>query len=105
MCIRDRYRYGKQQIWTMYDPSSLSEDLGDDAMVASEYGIKNLKYILSNLNNWFANSDKDYKHRFSLYNEVVQQYVRYLNHVFANIGGIYLTERYEGCLLYTSLNR
>ena len=90
------FRYGKQQIWTQYDPSSLSEDLGDDAMIASEYGIKNLKYILSNLNNWFNNSDKDYKHRFSLYNEVVQQYVRYLNHVFANIGGIYLTERYEG---------
>ena len=90
------YRYGKQQIWTHYDPSSLSEDLGDDAMIASEYGIKNLKYILSNLNNWFTDSDKDYKHRFSLYNEIVQQYVRYLNHVYANIGGIYLTERYEG---------
>ena len=91
-----KYRYGKQQIYTQYDPSALSEDLGDDAMRASEYGIKNLKYILSNLNSWFENNDKDYSHRFMLYNEVVQQYVRYLNHVFANIGGIYLTERYVG---------
>ena len=90
------YRYGKQQIMTDYDPSSQTEDLGDDAMKSSEYGIKNLKYILANLNNWFDSSDKDYTHRFMLYNELVQQYVRYLNHVYANIGGIYLTERYVG---------
>lgn len=90
------YRYGKQQIYLHYDPSSLTEDLGDDAMKASEYGIKNLKYILPNLNNWFDSSDKDYSHRATLYNEIVQQYVRYLNHVYTNIGGIYLNERYAG---------
>ncbi len=43
------YRYGAQQIKFMlfghYDPSSLSEDLGDDPIKASNYGIKNLKYI------------------------------------------------------------
>ena len=32
----------------MYDPSALTEDLGDDPIKASDYGIKNLKYILPN---------------------------------------------------------
>lgn len=40
------YRYGRQQIGGRYDPTALEEDLGDDAMKAGEYGIKNLKYIL-----------------------------------------------------------
>ncbi|MEI3419730.1 MAG: zinc-dependent metalloprotease [Butyricimonas faecihominis] len=41
-----RYRYGRQQIYSRYDPSAIEEDLGDDPMKAGEYGIKNLKYIL-----------------------------------------------------------
>ena len=90
------YRYGKQQIYMLLDPSALTEDLGDDAMKAAAYGIENLKYILPNLNTWFNDVDKDYTHRASLYNELIQQYVRYVNHVFVNIGGIYLTERYVG---------
>ena len=90
------YRYGKQQIYVTLDPSALTEDLGDDAMKAAEYGINNLKYILPNLNTWFDSVDKDYSHRAMLYNELIQQYVRYINHVYFNIGGIYLTERYVG---------
>lgn len=90
------YRYGKQQLSLILDPTSLSEALGDDAVKASEYGIKNLKYILSNLNTWFDANDKDYTHRGMLYNEILQQYGRYLNHVFFNIGGIYLNEKYVG---------
>ena len=40
------YRYGKQQFRTRLDPSSVEEDLGDDAMKAGAFGIKNLKIIL-----------------------------------------------------------
>ena len=40
-------RYGRQQIAGRYDPTALEEDLGDDAMKAGNYGIQNLKYILS----------------------------------------------------------
>ena len=40
------YRYGKQQVFSRYDPSALEEDLGDDACKAGDYGIKNLQYIL-----------------------------------------------------------
>lgn len=93
-----RFRYGKQQITVRLDPSSQSEDLSNDAMAAGEYGIKNLKYIIANMNQWFdaKGQDKNFSIRGSLYIEIIQQYIRYINHVFTNIGGIYLTERYSG---------
>ena len=61
------YRYGKQQVIARYDPSALEEDLGDDAIKAGNYGIKNLKYIVANMNNWFVD-DTDGSHRENLYN-------------------------------------
>ena len=99
------YRYGKQQFRLRLDPSSVEEDLGDDAMKAGAYGIKNLKYIMKNLDNWVKGNDPDYNFRQRIYNEMVYQYVRYLNHVMINIGGIYLNERYDGDALpaYTTV--
>lgn len=61
------YRYGKQQMASRYDPSALEEDLGDDPMKAGDYGIKNLKYILSNLNKWILD-DETAEHRQGFYN-------------------------------------
>ena len=90
------YHYGKQQIYATYDPSSLSEDLGNDAIKASEYGINNLKYIMKNLNNWFEDQDPDYSHRETLYTQIINQYKRYLNHVMVSIGGLYLHEKQVG---------
>ena len=89
------YRYGRQQLIARYDPSALEEDLGDDAIKASEYGIKNLKYILSNLKDWIKD-DPDFSHRQALYSQILNQYYRYLRNVMYNIGGIYLTEVKEG---------
>lgn len=48
------YRFGKQQFSRSIDPRSQSEDLGDDAVKASGYGIANLKYILGNMNAWIS---------------------------------------------------
>lgn len=90
------YRYGMQQMGGRIDPSAFEEDLGDDAMKAATYGVKNLKYILANLNEWVGAEDKDYSFRQNIYNEIVYQYFRYLNHVIYNIGGIYINQRYEG---------
>jgi hypothetical protein len=89
------YRYGRQQMSTTYDPSALTEDLGDDPIKASNYGIKNLKYILPNLNTWIQD-DADYAQRQALYSQIVAQYNRYIGNVVRNIGGIYLTEVKEG---------
>ncbi len=90
-----RYRYGRQQIQSRYDPSAIEEDLGDDPMKAAEYGIKNLKYILSNLGEW-VNDDTDFTHREELYKQLANQYYRYIMNVMYNVGGIYLTEVKDG---------
>ncbi|TRO67049.1 zinc-dependent metalloprotease [Christiangramia sabulilitoris] len=90
------YRFGAQQGGGVIDPSSQTEDLGDDAMLASEYGIKNLKRIVPNLIEWTAEDGKDYKDLEDLYAQVLSQYNRYMGHVTANIGGVYkYTKTYD----------
>lgn len=84
------YRYGKQQVYARYDPSAVEEDLGDDPIKASDYGIRNLKYIMSHLNEWLENEDKDFTHRQTLYSQLLMQYKRYINNVLMNVGGMYL---------------
>ncbi|MFV8225018.1 zinc-dependent metalloprotease [Christiangramia aquimixticola] len=83
-----KYRFGKQQ-GNVIDPSSQTEDLGDDAMLASEYGIKNLKRIVPKLIEWTAEDGKNYEDLEDLYEQVLSQYNRYMGHVTANIGGVY----------------
>ena len=90
------YRYGKQQIFSNCDPTSQMEDLGDDPVKASKYGIKNLKYIMNNMNVWLDGQDKDYSYRTEMYKEVINQYLRYLGHVSTNIGGIIVNEKMVG---------
>jgi len=84
------YRYGRQG--NPYDPSTQSEDLGNDAMKASSYGIQNLKRIVPNLVEWTGELDKPYKNYDDLgelYVQVLAQYNRYMGHVRTNIGGVY----------------
>ena len=90
-----RFRYGKQQILSRYDPTAIEEDLGDDPIKAGEYGIKNLKYIFANLNDWIQN-DETTLHRQELYGELASQYFRYLRNVMYNVGGIRMTAVKEG---------
>lgn len=86
------YRYGRQQTVYLYDPSANSEDLGDDPIKASDYGILNLKYILAHFNEWMDNKiDPDATVRTDRYEAIAKQYDRYIGNVMLNIGGIYLT--------------
>ena len=82
------YRFGRQQFGVI-DPSSQTEDLGDDAVLASEYGIKNLKRIIPNLIEWTAEDGKNYDDLETMYGQVLGQFNRYMGHVSANIGGVY----------------
>lgn len=93
---KDVYRYGKQQLGGIVDPRSQTEDLGNDAIKASKYGIKNLKYILTNMDNWLEEEDKDMSYRRTIGNAIVNQYVTYLGHVQSYVGGIELYEKFEG---------
>lgn len=81
------YRYGRQRR-SPPDHTSQTEDLGDDSMLASHYGIKNLKRIVPNLIEWTGEEAKDYDNLEELYGQVVGQYRRYLGHVISNIGGV-----------------
>ena len=90
------YRYGKQQVYARYDPSAIEEDLGDDPQKAGDYGIKNLKYIMGNMNEWFADNDPSTAHRQFLYEGLIQQYYRYVMNALYNVGGMYLTEVKDG---------
>jgi len=44
-----------------FDPRSQSEDLGDDAVLASTYGIKNLRRILPKLFGWTRTPNEGYE--------------------------------------------
>ena len=71
------------------DPRAQTEDLGDDAVKASEYGIKNLKRVMDNLPKWTKQDNEQYDDLREMWNAVVDQYSRYMNHVRNNIGGRY----------------
>jgi hypothetical protein len=71
------------------DPRNQMEDLGDDAIKASIYGIKNLKRILPNLPAWTREDDGLNEGLASAYKALTDQYARYMNHVLKNLGGVY----------------
>jgi len=80
---------------TRNDPRCLSEDLGDNAMKASSYGIKNLKRILPNLPAWTHEEGGSYENLSSAYGALKDQFTRYMQHVMSNVGGLYTTPRSE----------
>jgi hypothetical protein len=75
------------------DPRSQSEQVGDDAMKGSSYGIKNLQRIVPNLQNWTREANEDYEGMKMIYQEVVSQFARYNGHVAKYIGGIMETPK------------
>ncbi len=84
-----RYYYGRQG--QPDDPRDQSECIGDNAMKASAYGIKNLQRIVPNLLVWTKQANEDYSDLSEIYGEVVGQFRRYIGHVCYNFGGIYET--------------
>ncbi|MBK6935793.1 MAG: zinc-dependent metalloprotease [Chitinophagaceae bacterium] len=75
------------------DPRSQSEQVGDDAMKGSLYGIKNLQRIVPNLKEWTKMPNEDYSNLRNMYNGVVGQYQRYIGHVTKYVGGIMETPK------------
>jgi len=101
------YRFGHQQAGGVVDPSSQTEDLGDDAIKASTYGIANLKRIVPNLIKWTAEKGKNYDDLETMYGHVISQFNRYMGHVSSNLGGVYenyKTYDQEG-LVYTHVDK
>jgi hypothetical protein len=101
------YRFGHQQAGGVVDPSSQTEDLGDNAIKASEYGIANLKRIMPNLIDWTSKKGENYDDLDEMYGHVISQFNRYMGHVSSNIGGVY--ENYKTSdqpgLVYTYVDK
>ena len=88
-----RYLFGAQGY--NLDPRNQTEDIGDDPVRASTYGIMNLKRVLPNLPDW-TRSDvpgSDYGDLAELYGELVSSWNRYVGHVLTMVGGVHMTIR------------
>ena len=90
------------------DPRCLTEDLGDDAIRASEYGILNLQREIKNLPAWtYRSNDINSDNLKNMYNQILNQFYRYANHVAASIGGVmadYKTVDEDG-VVYTPVSK
>ena len=73
------------------DPRAQREDLSDDAVAASDYGIMNLKRIIGQLPEWNAEEADQFDNVSRMYKALLGQYNRYVGHVAANIGGRFVT--------------
>jgi len=73
------------------DPNSQTENIGDDPVRASMYGIKNLKIVANNLENWTMQPNGNYDDLNEIYGELISVYRRYIYHVHNVVGGIYNT--------------
>ena len=72
------------------DPRCQTEDLGDDAMKASEYGIRNLQRELQHLPAWtYESNDINGDNLRTMYGQIANQFNRYCFHVLSNIGGTF----------------
>jgi hypothetical protein len=73
------------------DPNSQTENIGNDPVKASMYGIKNLKIVAENLMKWTLKPTENYNDLNEIYGELMSVYRRYVYHVHNMIGGIYNT--------------
>ncbi|SEN02368.1 protein of unknown function [bacterium A37T11] len=102
----DRRRWwgdGEKGSGAIVDPHTQSEDIGDDPIKASEYGIKNLQYVVGHLGDWKVDKDPDLKKLTAIVNSLLSQtdkhvpsgqFSLYVGHVNRLIGGIYLDGGY-----------
>lgn len=91
------YFYGEtQDPKNCIDPRSQSEDLGDDAIKASQYGLANLKRIVPNILEWTGENGETYSEAGKLLMGVVSQWQMYAEHVMSNVGGFHINNVVKG---------
>ena len=80
------------------DPRRQTEDLGDDAVKASYYGILNLKREIKKLPEWTQDNEKDlyWGDIEVMYGHIRTQFLRYMGHVARNIGGYRINYQPKG---------
>ena len=90
------------------DPRCLTEDLGDDAVRASELGIRNLQRALPQLSYWtYQRNDRFSANLHGMYMQMRRQFLRYMGHVIGQIGGVMKDWRTQddGGIIYTNVSK
>lgn len=98
------YRFGASTGW---NPDAQTEDMGDDPVLSSGYGIANLKRVAPNLVQWTSTPGENFDDLAELYGELVGQWSRYVGHVVTLVGGRYrnLKIAEQGQPIYTPVAR
>jgi hypothetical protein len=81
-----KYKFGKQS--SRFDPTSQTEDIGNNSILASTYGLKNLKIVAKNLPTWTSDKTDSYEDLGELYGEMLGVWSRYVGHVVTHVGGV-----------------
>jgi hypothetical protein len=87
----NRLRFGSE--FSTRDPRCQTEDLGDNAIKAANYGIRNLQRVVPRLIDWTYTPNEGYRNLASMYKGVQAQFDNYLGHALAYIGGEYETSK------------
>ncbi|MBC7651745.1 MAG: zinc-dependent metalloprotease, partial [Deinococcales bacterium] len=80
--------FGTYESGNPADPRAQSEDLSDNSIKASEYGIKNLQRILPKLTEWTYEEADLNENVANMYVQLLGQFRRYMGHVSKSVGGI-----------------
>ncbi len=70
------------------NPEAQTEDLSDNSVKASMYGMENLKKVIPNLLAWTTTPGENYGDTEEIYGEIIGQWRRFAGHVATVIGGI-----------------
>ncbi len=81
-----KYKFGKQS--SRFDPTAQTEDIGNNSILASTYGLKNLKIVAQNLPSWTSDKTDNYDDLSELYGEMLGVWSRYVGHVVTHVGGV-----------------
>jgi hypothetical protein len=84
------YKYLPQGGLGVSDPRAQTEDMGDDPVRASAYGMDNLRRIVPELVGWTTRPGEGYTDLEEVYGEALAQWNRYVGHVLALIGGVHV---------------
>lgn len=99
MCL-----YTPPPVAVALDPRSMPYNLGDDPVRAAAYEFANYAYVMKHADEWIGEEDADYTFRSLVQASVMNQLYYAFVSVSANLGGVYLNEKYEGDALPTYLS-
>ncbi len=78
------------------DPTAQTEDLGDDAVASTKYGLMNINRVATMLLSATTREGENYNNLKEMYGNIIGQRARELGHVANVIGGVVQTTRVAG---------